>query len=106
MTAAAGDVQGRGNRGGGGKWGQLAPTTWKLWGAAPPPPPTLVCQCSSFLFLFVFARELRSLPKKWAKFGEFLVLSRGYLGPRETFAPQHQNSSRAPADVKAKTKSR
>ena len=41
--------------GGGGQWRQLAPTTLKLcWRR----PPTLDCQCCSFLFLFVFAREL------------------------------------------------
>ena len=35
--------------GGGGQWGQLAPTTSKLWGR----PPALDCKCCSFLFLFV-----------------------------------------------------
>ena len=53
--------QERGSRGGGGTVGQLAPTTWKLWESRPP---TLDCQCRSFLFLFVFARELGSLPPK------------------------------------------
>ena len=46
--------------GAGGQWGQLVPTTWKLWGLRPP---TLNCQCFSFLFLFVFASKLWSLPK-------------------------------------------
>ena len=46
----SGSGQGRGN---GGQWGQLAPTTWELWGRRPPP---FDCQCRSFLFLFVFAR--------------------------------------------------
>ena len=42
----------------------------------------------SMLFLFLFARELESLPKKqWSKYGEFLVLGRVCLGPQKTFAP-------------------
>ena len=44
----------------GGQWGKLAPRTLKLWGRRPP---TLDCESRSFLFLFVFARELGSLPK-------------------------------------------
>ena len=77
--------QGLGNRGGG-QWGQLAPTTLKLWGRRPP---TLDCESRSFLFLFVFARELWSLPKNSGPNPGifFLVLDRGYLGPRETIAP-------------------
>ena len=69
--------------------GETCPRNLEAVGA---PPPTSDCQCRSFLFLFVFARELGSLPKKyWAKSGEFLVFSRGYLGPRETFAPPPLN---------------
>ena len=45
---------------GGGQWGQLAPTTWKLWGHRPLNFGLLM---SLFLFLFVFARELGALPK-------------------------------------------
>ena len=45
---------------GGGGVVQLAPTTWELWGRRLP---TLDCQCLSFLFLFVFARELGRLQK-------------------------------------------
>ena len=59
---------------------------------------TFDCQCRSFLFLFVFARELGALKKIEGKSGEFLVLGRGYLGSRETFAPppQLRSSSCAP----------
>ena len=52
---------------GGGQWGQLAPTTLKLWGRRPP---TLDCESRSFLFLFVFARELGSLLKIVGQFRE------------------------------------
>ena len=54
--ASSGSGQGRGSRG---QCGQLAFTTWKLWGRAP----TFDCQCRSFLFLFDFARELGALQK-------------------------------------------
>ena len=82
--------------GGGGSGGNLPPQLGSCGGADPS---TLVCQCSSFLFLFVFARELGSLPKIVGQIhGVFRVLGRGYLGPRETFPPppQLQSSSRAP----------
>ena len=77
----------RGGRGGGRDAGARAvgatcPQTWELWEFRPPPP-TFDCQRRSFFF----ARELGSLKKQWAKYGEFLSLIRGYLGPRETFAP-------------------
>ena len=45
---------------GGGGLGELAPTTWKLWGHRPL---TLDWQCFSFVFVLVFARELGSLQK-------------------------------------------
>ena len=55
-VASSGSGRGRGSRG---QCGQLAFTTWKLWGR----PPTFDCQCGSFLFLLVSARELGALPK-------------------------------------------
>ena len=48
-----------GNRGGGGR-GRLSLQLLDRRGAAPP---TLDCRCRSFLFLFVFARELGSLQR-------------------------------------------
>ena len=74
-------VQGRGNRGGGGQWWQLAPTTLKLWRR---PPPNFGLSMS----FFFFARDFGSLPKNSGPNpGSFFVLRRGYLGSRETFAP-------------------
>ena len=59
-----GNSSGTREPGGGGQWGQLVPTTLKLWGRRrSPPPPTLDCECHSFIFLLVFARELGSLLK-------------------------------------------
>ena len=49
-----------GTGGGGRAVEATCPTTLKLWGRRPP---TLDCESHSFLFLFVFARELGSLPK-------------------------------------------
>ena len=45
--------------GGGGSGGNLPPQLGSCGGS----PPTLDCQCRSFIFLFVFARELGPLPK-------------------------------------------
>ena len=50
------ELQGRGNRGGGN-----FPHNFATVGALPP---TLDRKSRSFLFWFVFAREVRSLPKK------------------------------------------
>ena len=71
--------------GGGGAAGALASPTFGPEGRRP----SNFGLSTSFIFvLFVFARELGSLPKNsWAKSGEFLVLGRGYLGPGETFSP-------------------
>ena len=76
---------------GGGAVGATCPHNFEPVGG---PPPTLNCESLSFFILFVFARLYQ---EKGAKSGEFLVLGRasGYLGPRETFAPQLQSSSRA-----------
>ena len=46
--------------GGEGAVGATCPPTCKLWELRSP---TLDCRCRSFIFLFVFARELGSLPK-------------------------------------------
>ena len=80
--------QERGSQGAGGN----LPHNLEALGA---PPPTLECQCRSFVFLFVFAREPGSLLKNsGSKSGEFLTLGRDYLGPRETLAPSSQLQSR------------
>ena len=61
-TEAKSQLQGRGSRGGGGQAScpDLPP---QLGSCGDTAPSTLDCQCRSFLFLFVFARELGSLPK-------------------------------------------
>ena len=74
MYAHARSQHSPGNRGGGAA-GALAP-------------PTLDCRCRSFLFLFVFARELRPLPQKIV--GEIRCEVFSFwvgvtLDPRETF---------------------
>ena len=82
-----------GTGGGGGAAGRLALQLWDRRGAAPP---TFDCRCRSFLFLFVFARELGSLPKKlWAKSGELLVLGTGLPWTPGDVPPPLQNRSRA-----------
>ena len=48
---------------GGGAVGATFPHNFKAVGAPGAAPLTLDCHCCSFLFLFVFARELGSLPK-------------------------------------------
>ena len=64
-----------------------------------PPPHTLDRQCRSFLFLFVFARELGSLPKNSGPNSGGLVLGRGYLKPQETFAPPNFKIVPAPLPI-------
>ena len=66
--------------GGGGAVGATCPHNLEAVGEAPN------FWLSMSLFFF-FARELGSLPEKLVKSGELLFLGRGYLGPRETFAP-------------------
>ena len=56
--ASSGSGQGRGSRG---QCGQLPTCLHNL--EAVGAPPTFDCQCRSFLFLFVFARELGALQK-------------------------------------------
>ena len=62
-------------------------------------PPTFDCQCGSFLFLLVFARELGALPKMMGQIRGVLVLGRGYLESRETFAPPPPNFEVVPAPL-------
>ena len=62
-------------------------------------PPALDCRCRSFLFLFVFARELGPFQKLWAKSGEFLVLGRRCLGPREKSSPPPPNFKIVPGPL-------
>ena len=79
----------------GGQWGQLAPTTWKLWGRRPQ---LWTVNVVHFYFLFVFVPVNLGLSQKIVgQNREFLVLGSGYLGPWEMFAPQLQSSSHAPA---------
>ena len=80
---------------GGGAVGATCPHNFEAVGA---PPPTLDCESRSFLFLFVFARELRSLPKIVGQIRE--VLGRGYLWTPGDVRPQLQSSSRAPVSCR------
>ena len=78
------DVSARDAGAGGGGVG-ATPQTWKFWELAPPQLWTVdVVHLCFGLFLHLKLR----LPKKyWNKSGEILFLGRGYLGPREIFAP-------------------
>ena len=77
----------------------MPPPTWKLWELRPPP--TLDCRCRSFIFVFVFACEVGSLPRNNGLNPVIFIfiLVRGYLVPRETFALQIKSISRGPADI-------
>ena len=58
----------------GGQWGQLAPTTLKLWCV----PPTLDCESGSFLFIFLFLHVNLGLYQKIVgQIRFFLVVGRG-----------------------------
>ena len=71
--------------------GQLAPTTWKLWGAAPQ---LWTVNVVHFYFVCFCTWNLGlSQKNSGAKSGEFLDLDRGYRGPQETFAPPPQLQS-------------
>ena len=91
--------QGRGNRGGGGAVGAICPPNLEAAGA-PPPNFGEDGQCKRLLFLGNHV-NLGPSPKIMGKSGEFLVLGRGYLGPRETFAsPPPPNFKEVPAPLR------
>ena len=78
---------------GGGAVGATCPSTWNLWEHRPPPPPLWTVDVVHLYFCLFLHVNLGPSKKIVGEIRRVsILLSRGYLGPRETFAPPPPSS--------------